>query len=291
MGKLIKALAVNENVRIYICDTTDIVEDARKAHGLWPTASAALGRVLSVATMMGSNLKSEKEKISITINGGVPIGTIMCDTDYLGNVRGFVGNPEVHYEYHDIHKLAVGIAVGKDGYLEVKKDLGLKEDFGGKVALQSGEIGDDFAYYFALSEQTPSLVSVGVLVESDNSILSAGGLLIQMLPGASESDIEAVEAATKDMKPMSELIHSGKSLKGILKNMFKDVKFLEERDIAFKCSCSHEKMSAAISTLKDEDIQDMIEKDHGCEITCRFCNTSYKFDENELKTIMENKHK
>lgn len=290
MSRLLKALAVNEKVRIYICDTTDIVEEARQRHGLWPTASAALGRVLSVATMMGSNLKSDKEKLTITINGGGPIGTIMVDANSKGNVRGFVGDPEVHYEYHKEKKLAVGIAVGNNGYLEVKKDLGMKEDFGGKVALQTGEIGDDFAYYFAVSEQTPSLVSVGVLVDTDNSIISAGGLLIQMLPDAQEEDIVTVEEATKDLKPMSELIKSGQSLEEILKSLFEDVKILEEREIKYECNCSREKMEAAIMTVSDEDLDAMIKEDHGCEITCQFCKESYKFSEEDLKNIKEKKH-
>lgn len=290
MGKLIKAMALNDQVRIYICDSSDIVAQAQRRHALWPTASAALGRVLSMSAMLGSNLKSSKEKITVTINGGGPIGTIMADADYLGNVRGFVANPEVHYEYNDTKKLAVGIAVGTNGYLEVKKDLGLKEDFGGKVALQTGEIGDDFAYYFALSEQTPSIVSLGVLVDKDGSILASGGLLIQLLPNASEEVIDQVETISKQLKPMIEHLHRGDSLTTILQTYFKDVKVLEARDIAFKCNCSKDKMAAAIATIEDKEIEAMINEDHGCEITCNFCNEHYQFSEIELQTILEHKH-
>lgn len=290
MGKLMRAVARKGNVRIFLCDTTDIVDEARKKHNLWPTASAALGRLLSIASMMGSDLKGKDEKLTITINGGGPIGTLMADADSKGNVRGFVSNPEVHYEYHNIKKLAVGIAVGNNGYLEVKKDLGLKENFNGKVALQTGEIGEDFAYYLAVSEQVPSLVSVGVLVNTDNSVQSAGGMIIQMMPGASEEDIQYVEEHTKGMKPMSELIDSGESLESILKSIFSDVKILEESDIEYKCNCSKEKMEAALMTLSDDDLQAMIDEDHGCELTCQFCKNSYQFSEEDLKNIKDKKH-
>ena len=186
---LIKALACDKRVRIYLCATTALVDEARKRHDLWPTASAALGRTLSVGVMMGSMLKSDKEQLTIQINGNGPIGTIMVDAYSDGHVRGFVGEPHVHYQYNDTGKLAVGIAVGKDGYLEVIKDFGMKDNWSGKVALQSGEIGEDFAYYFTVSEQTPSAVSLGVLVNPDHQVQAAGGLLIQMMPDATEEDI------------------------------------------------------------------------------------------------------
>lgn len=181
---LLKAVACNEHVRIYICSTTALVEEARTRFDLWPTASAALGRTLTVGSMMGSMLKSDKEQLTIRINGGGPIGTVLVDAYSDGHVRGFVSNPHIHYQYNDTGKLAVGIAVGKEGTLEVIKDMGMKENWSGAVALQSGEIGDDFAYYFTVSEQTPSAVSVGVLVDTDNHIISAGGLILQMMPDA-----------------------------------------------------------------------------------------------------------
>ncbi len=287
--RLVKALARDGRVRISICDTKELVQEAKDRHDLWPTASAALGRVLSVAVMMGSNLKSSQEKLTITINGGGPIGTIMVDAYPDGSVRGFVGEGHVHYQYNDSGKLAVGIAVGKNGYLEVRRDMGLKEDFGGKVALQSGEIGDDFAYYFALSEQTPSIVSVGVLVETDNNIIASGGLLIQMMPDATEEDIQASEELIKHLRPMSEMLQEGMSLEAILKTLYDDVKVLEERSIRFSCSCSRERMKAALSTLSVEDLNAMIEEDHGCEMNCQFCGDSYTFDEDELKEIVAEK--
>lgn len=288
--RLLKAMARNGKVRIYICDTTQLVQEAKDRHDLWPTASAALGRVLSVGVMMGSNLKSNKEKLNITINGGGPIGTIMVDAYADGSVRGFVGDPHVHYQYNDTGKLAVGVAVGKEGYLEVKKDMGLKEDFGGKVNLQSGEIGDDFAFYFALSEQTPSIVSVGVLVNPENNIIASGGLLIQMMPDASEEDIVACEEVIKTLKPMSTLISEGIPLEIILRQLFDDVKILEQRTVQFKCNCSRERMHAALTTLSLEDLKAMASEDHGCELNCQFCGNHYQFSEDELMQIIAGKN-
>lgn len=287
--QLLKAIACDGHVRIYVCNTTGLVNYARKQHDLWPTASAALGRTLSVASMMGGNLKSKQEKITITINGGGPIGTVMADAYYGGNVRGFVGEPHVHYQYNDTGKLAVGIAVGKDGYLEVKKDLGLKEQFSGRVALVDGEIGEDFAYYFVMSEQIPSALSVGVLVDSDNTIISSGGLLIQMLPDASEEDIEKAEDAIKALAPMSDLIKDNVSLEAIALSLFDDTKILEVNDIAFTCDCSKEKVENAIRLIDRKDIQEMISEDHGSEATCQFCGKVYKLSEKELQKILDSK--
>ena len=287
--QLVKAIACNGHVRIYVCNTTGIINYAQKQQDLWPTASATLGRVLSVASMMGANLKSDKEKLTITINGGGSIGTIMADAYCGGNVRGFVSEPHVHFQYNDTGKLAVGIAVGTQGYLEVKKDLGLKEEFGGKVALQNGEIGDDFAYYFALSEQTPSVVSVGVLVNSDNTIIASGGLLIQMLPDATEQDIEKVEAIVKELKPMSDLIKNNVALDEIVKSLFEDAKILETTDIAFTCTCGKERVGNAIRLIDKKELRAMIEEDHGSEVTCQFCNKTYTFSEKELQQILDSK--
>lgn len=279
---LIKAMACEERVRIYICSSTQLVEEARRRFDLWPTASAALGRTLSVGSMMGSMLKSDKEQLTIKINGGGPIGTVLVDAYSDGHVRGFVSDPHVHYQYNDTGKLAVGIAVGCDGYLEVTKDFHMKENWKGTVALQSGEIGEDFAYYFTASEQTPSAVSVGVLVDTDNSIISAGGLIIQMMPDAQESDILKTEALLKDLKPMSELVRDHESLQDIVISLYDDVKILEELPIEFRCHCDRAIMKRALTTLRKEDRMAMIEEDHGCEITCNFCNERYQFSEQEL---------
>ena len=284
---LLKAVACNEHVRIYICSTTALVEEARTRFDLCPTASAALGRTLTVGSMMGSMLKSDKEQLTIRINGGGPIGTVLVDAYSDGHVRGFVSHPHIHYQYNDTGKLAVGIAVGKEGTLEVIKDMGMKENWSGAVALQSGEIGDDFAYYFTVSEQTPSAVSVGVLVDTDNHIISAGGLILQMMPDADEEDIRRCEEALSKLAPMSTLIKEKDSLEQILEEMFDDVKILSSQDVCFKCHCSKTTMKRVLTTLSMDEIDKMIDEDHGCEITCNFCNERYHFSEEELRDLKQ----
>lgn len=282
---LLKAMACEERVRVYICSSTQLVENARQRFDLWPTSAAALGRTLSVGSLMGSMLKSDKEQLTIRINGGGPIGTVLVDAYSDGHVRGFVSDPHIMLQYNDTGKLAVGTAVGKDGYLEVIKDLNMKENWSGTVELQSGEIGDDFAYYFTVSEQTPSAVSVGVLVNPDNSIQSAGGMIIQMMPDATEEDIVKVEKIVSNMEPISKLISEKESLEDILHSLFDDAKILTSQEIEFRCKCDRASMKRVLVTLSKEERQKLIEEDHGCEITCNFCNEKYYFNEEELRDL------
>ena len=196
---LVRGLVNSKNCRVFACQTTNLLEKARQEHDLWPTASAALGRMMS-ATLMMAAMNKNNEKMTVTINGGGPIGTMMAVTRGDGHIKGFVGDPHVHYTYNDTGHLAVGVAVGTQGTLQVIRDMGLKEPFCGTVPLQTGEIGDDFSYYFMASEQTPSVVSVGVLVDETNEILSSGGFIIQLLPEATEEDISYIEEKIKDGK-------------------------------------------------------------------------------------------
>ena len=283
---LVRGIVESKNVRVFACSTTNLLEVARKKHDLWPTSAAALGRMMSAVLMMGAMSKQE-EKLSVTINGGGPIGTMLCVTKGDGKIKGFVGDPHTHYTYNDTGKLAVGVAVGKEGYLEVIRDMQLREAFTGRVALQTGEIGDDFSYYFAASEQTPSVVSVGVLVNDTNEILSSGGFIIQLLPEATEEDITYIEDKLKDFPAVSALIHDGKTPEEILKMLFEDVKILDSQDLFFECDCSRERMKEAIKMVGKDEINAMIEENHGCEIHCHFCNTYYQFDEEELKEIRD----
>ena len=283
---LVRGIVESKNVRVFACSTTNLLEVARKKHDLWPTSAAALGRMMSAVLMMGAMSKQE-EKLSVTINGGGPIGTMLCVTKGDGKIKGFVGDPHTHYTYNDTGKLAVGVAVGKEGYLEVIRDMQLREAFTGRVALQTGEIGDDFSYYFAASEQTPSVVSVGVLVNDTNEILSSGGFIIQLLPEATEEDITYIEDKLKDFPAVSALIHDGKTPEEILKMLFEDVKILDSQDLFFECDCSRERMKEAIKMVGKDEINAMIDEDHGCEIHCHFCNTYYQFDEEELKEIRD----
>lgn len=283
---LVRGIVDSKNCRVFACRTTQLLEVARENHQLWPTASAALGRVMSATLMMGA-MNKNNEKMTVTINGGGPIGTILATTNSNGKIKGFVANPEVHYTYNDTGKLAVGYAVGKDGTLQVIKDMGLREPFVGTVPLQTGEIGDDFSYYFMASEQIPSVVSVGVLVNDTNEILSSGGFIIQLLPDATEDDIVYIENKMKDFPAVSSLIHDGKTPEEILKMIFEDVEILDKQDLFFECDCSKEKMEQALLTVGKDEIQAMIDEDHGCEMTCQFCNKKYQFSEDELKNMLE----
>ena len=282
---LVRGIIPSKNCRVFACQTTQLLEIARQKHGLWPTASAALGRMMS-ATLMMSAMNKNHEKMTVTMNGNGPIGTMIATTNSDGMIKAFVANPEVHYTYNDTGKLAVGVAVGNEGTLQVIKDMGLKEPFVGTVPLQSGEIGDDFSYYFMISEQTPSVVSVGVLVNDTNEILSSGGFIIQLLPEATEDDIIYIENKMKDFPPVSSLIHDGKTPEDILSMLFDDVEILAKQDLMFECDCSKEQMKNALITVGKDEIQTMINEDHGCEMTCHFCNTKYQFSESELNDLL-----
>lgn len=283
---LVRGIVSSKNCRVFACQTTNLLEEARVRHGLWPTASAALGRMMSATLMMGA-MNKNKEKMTITINGGGPIGTMIASTHSDGKVKAFVANPEVHYTYNDTGKLAVGVAVGNEGTIQVVKDMGLKEPFVGTVPLQSGEIGEDFSYYFMVSEQIPSVVSVGVLVNDTNDIISSGGFIIQLLPEATEDDIVYIEEKMKDFPAVSSLIQEGNTPEDILKMIFEDVDILGSQDLFFECDCSKERMKNALMTIGKQELQAIIDEDHGCEMKCQFCNEKYTFSEEELKELLE----
>lgn len=282
---LVRGIVESKNCRVFACRTTNLVEKARVAHDLWPTASAALGRMMSVTLMMGA-MNKNKEKMTITINGGGPIGTLMTSTNSNGKIKGFVSEPHTHYTYNDSGKLAVGVAVGKEGTIQVIRDMGLKEPFVGTSALMTGEIGDDFAAYFNVSEQTPSVVSVGVLVDETNEVLSSGGFIIQLLPDATEEDIEYIEDTLNGFPAVSYLINNGKAPEDILKMIFEDVTILDSQDLFFECDCSKDRMKEALMTIGVKELEEIINEDHGCEMTCHFCNTHYQFSEEELTELL-----
>lgn len=286
-NRLIRGTALKGKVRLFGIDCKKLVEDSRLQHDLWPTSCAALGRIEAVASMMASMLKNKDEKIVVNINGGGPIGTCLVVASGNGDVKGFVGNNEITLQYNDTHKLAVGLAVGTNGYLSVTRHTNLKDNFTGKVRLVSGEIGDDFAYYFNVSEQTPSVVSVGVLVNTDGSVDVAGGLIIQMMPDAQEEDIVKVEEVVKTLKPISTLLKEGKTIDEILLGLFDDVVIGEASEVRWHCDCSKDRFMAGISTLHEDEIIAMIEEDQGCQVKCEYCNKTYKFSKEELESILE----
>lgn len=287
--QLVKALVCGGRVRLYIDRTTDMVQEARDRFDLYPTACAALGRVLSVASIMGSMLKSDQEMLTISINGHGPIGSIIVDAYANGDVRGFVSNPHVEDVYKRPGKLDVGSVVGKDGYLSVTKDLHMAENWTGQIQLQSGEIGDDFAYYFTMSEQTPSAVSVGVKIGTDGNVEAAGALILQMLPDATEQDISLCEHVLSGLKPMSTLMseYDDTSLADLARDMFADAQILETKPVKFSCTCSKEKTAKVLATLPKADIEELMGSDDGIDITCNFCNESYHFDKEDLKGVLE----
>ncbi|MFD1736920.1 Hsp33 family molecular chaperone HslO [Bacillus salitolerans] len=284
---LVRALAYDGQVRAFAVRSTETVSEAQKKHDTWPTASAALGRAMSAGVMMGAMLKGN-DKLTIKIAGGGPIGTIIVDSDGKGHVRGYVTNPHVHFDLNKFGKLDVARAVGTDGMLTVVKDLGLRDHFTGQVPIVSGELGEDFTYYFASSEQIPSSVGVGVLVNPDNSILAAGGFIIQLLPGTNNKTIEAIEKRLSTIEPISKLIQKGLSPEEILVEVLGDngVKILDKMSINFHCHCSKERIENAIQSLGREEIEDMIEKEGMAEAQCHFCNETYHLSKEELTSLL-----
>lgn len=287
--EILIASALNDEVRIRCARSTGIVNKAQKAHDTYATCTAALGRTMTITALMASDLKNDDEKITSIINGHGPAGTILVQAKGNGDVRGFVGNPHVYYSREDGH-LDVGRAVGTDGTLTVIKDLGLKEPFSGVVNLVSGEIGEDFAKYFAISEQTKSVVSVGVLVNVDLTCAAAGGMIIQLMPSASEETIKKCEEIVSKLRPMSDLIHDNYELDQIIDMYFDDAIILGKKDIRWHCGCSKNGFAQSLMTLQDKDLQEMIDDGKGAEITCQYCNSQYKFTSEEIGMILKEKH-
>jgi molecular chaperone Hsp33 len=285
---LVKALAFEGQVRAYAVQTTNTVSEAQRRHQTWRTASAALGRSITAGVMMGTMLKGE-EKLTIKIEGDGPLGHILVDSNAKGEVRGYVHNPQVDFESNEHGKLDVKRAVGTSGTLTVVKDIGLRDYFSGQVPLVSGELGEDFTYYFVTSEQVPSSVGVGVLVNPDDSILASGGFILQLMPGTDDETITKIEKNLEVIPPISKLIESGLNPEEILEKLFgKDnVKFLEKMPVQFKCTCSKERFGDAIISLGKEEISDMIETDGMAEAHCHFCNEKYHFPKEELEAMLK----
>jgi molecular chaperone Hsp33 len=283
---LVKALACDGNIRAYAVRTTETIREAQERHQTWRTASAALGRTLTAGVMMGAMLKGE-DKLTIKINGGGPLGPIVVDSNAKGEVRGYVTNPEVDFESNEHGKLDVRRAVGTDGMLAVVKDIGLRDFFSGQVPLVSGELGEDFTYYFATSEQVPSSVGVGVLVNPDDTILAAGGFIFQLMPGTPESVISQVEERLNTIPPVSKLIEQGLTPEEILAELFgkEQVKILEKMPVQFACNCSKDRFANAIIGLGKTEIDAMIEEDGQAEAHCHFCNEKYLFTKDELEEM------
>ena len=281
---LVRGIAYDGQVRAFATNTTETVREAQRRHNTWPVVSAALGRSMTASVMMGAMLKGD-DKITVKIEGNGPIGPMVIDADAKGDVRGFVTNPHVHFELNDQGKLDVRAGVGSEGALTVVKDLGLRDMFSGQTPIVSGEIAEDFTYYFATSEQVPSSVGLGVLVNPDNTILAAGGFIIQLMPGCEEETIEAIEKRLSTIEPVSKMIEKGYSPEQILEAVLGEgnVQILSTMPVQFQCQCSKERFGAAIIGLGVGEIQEMIDEDGQAEAQCHFCLETYHFDKSELE--------
>ena len=289
---IIRATAAQEHIRAFAVDSTDMVREAREIHHTFPVVTAALGRLLSAGAMMGAMMKGDDDLITLTIKGDGPIGSITVTADSHGNVKGFPGNPSVDIPSRidpdsGAVKLDVGGAVGS-GMLTVSMDLGLKEPYNGQVELQTGEIGEDLAYYFTVSEQTPSAVALGVMVGKDSSVLHSGGFIIQLMPDAPEEVIAALESTLATLDPVTTLMERGLGPADILQLVLGDLDLIvtEQKPVRFHCNCSRERISHALATLSTEDLSSLIADDEEIEIKCFFCNSAYKFGTDELKEIL-----
>jgi molecular chaperone Hsp33 len=284
---LVKALAYDGQVRAYATRTTESVGEAQRRHYTWPTASAALGRSMTATVMLGAMMKGE-EKLTIKINGNGPLGTILVDANAKGEVRGYVSNPHTHFDLNEKGKLDVRRAVGTEGTLSVSKDIGLLHPFVGQVPLVSGELGEDFTHYIVTSEQVPSSVGVGVIVNPDNSIQASGGFIIQLMPGTEESVIAHIEQRLSEIPTISSMVRDGLTPEEILSEVLgsENVKVLEKMPVQFQCQCSRERISNAIVSLGPAEIEDMIATDGQAEAQCHFCNETYHFSKQHLEELL-----
>lgn len=281
---LLKAVDKERQVKITIAHTTNLVEEAHKRHNTSATASAALGRVLTAALMMGSDLKEKDDAMTLRVVGNGTAGAIVASVDSQGNGRGLISNPSADVPSKYPGKLDVSGIVGKEGYLEVIKDIGLKQPFVGRVELVSGEIAEDLAGYFAMSEQIPSLVSLGVLVDRDLSIKAAGGIMVQAMPGAEDSLLEIIENNVLNMGAVSNLIVEHNSLELILSQLLKGVEYeiLAELPLNFRCNCSSDRLRTILASFTAEELHDIYEKEGKLEVKCNFCNETYNFGVDEI---------
>ena len=287
MAKTVRMISNDGAVSVIAVDSTDIVAYMERIHCTSAVTSAALGRLLTAASMMGSQLKGEKDSLTLRLNGNGPAGPVVAVSDSSGNVRGYIGEPVVEIPLNKKGKLDVAGAVGKDGTLTVMMDLGLKEPYIGQVPIVSGEIAEDLTAYFAQSQQTPTVCALGVLVNPDLSIKAAGGFIIQLLPGAGDDTIDLVEESIRDIPPVTNMITSGLSPEEICRSALKkfELEKLDEFSPEYRCNCSKERFARGIATLKNEDLEEMAQ-DPVTEVKCHFCNKKYRFSPQEIKKLM-----
>lgn len=290
MGKLIRCITNDGAVMAVCADTTDIVAKAEEYHKTSAVVTAALGRLLTATSMMGNMLKGSDNSLTVRVAGDGPAGTLVAASDFDGNVRGYVTNPVVELPLNAKGKLDVGGAVG-GGTLYIIKDLGLKEPYVGQVPLTSGEIAEDITAYYAISEQIPTVCALGVLVNPDLTVKSAGGFIIQLLPGATDTDIEKLKDGVNGLEAVTKMLSDGKTPLDILKLALKNFEFevLYEQTVEYKCKCSRSRTESAFASIGNEDLEEMIASGEDQEVVCHFCNKSYIFTPDDLKKVLKNK--
>ncbi len=286
---LLKSVCYDGQIRVFTIDATETVAEAQRRHDTWSASSAALGRTMVGALLLGATVKGD-EKLTVKVEGNGPTGHIVADSNGKGTVKGYIANPKVSLPLNEKGKIDVRGAVGTEGTLTITKDLGLKEAFSGQVPLISGELAEDFTYYMATSEQTPSAFGLSVLVDTDESIKAAGGFMIQVMPGATEETITAIEKAIENIPMVSRLMENGETPEGILDRLVGEgnAKVLDKMPISFECDCSKDRFAGAIVSLGKKEIDDMITEDHGAEAVCHFCGNKYHYSEQELEDLKAN---
>lgn len=285
---LVKSVAVDGMFRAYVVNATGIVAEAQKRHDTWSAASAALGRSLVGTLLLSSATLKGDEKMTVKVQGNGPVGAIVVDGNANGTVKGYLQHPHIHLPLNEKHKIDVAGAVGHQGTLSVTKDMEMGDPYTGQVGLVSGELGEDFTYYLAQSEQISSAVGLSVFVNDDNSIEVAGGFLVQVMPGASDEKISELEARLGKMPLVSELLRDGKAPEEILQLLFEgeDVKILDTMPVAFKCDCSKERFAKALASIDRHEMEQLINEDHHAQTVCHFCGNKYEFSETDLKKIL-----
>ena len=284
---IIRATAANDQIRAFAAVTTEMVETAREHHNTSPVATAALGRLLTAGAMMGSMMKGEKDVLTLQIKAGGPLQGITVTADSQGNVKGYVGNPDVCIPANSKGKLDVAGAVGP-GFLTVIKDMGLKEPYSGQVMLQTCEIAEDLTYYFATSEQVPSAVGLGVLMNKNNTVRQAGGFIVQLMPFAEEEVISRLEQNVQKINSVTNLLEEGHTPESLLEKVLEgfDIQINEKMDTRFHCNCSKERVAKALISIGRKELNEMILEGKPIEMNCHFCNTNYNFTVEELKEIL-----
>lgn len=289
MGKIVRYITEDGSAFILAADTMDIAARAEQIHHTSAVTTAALGRLLTAASMMGDMLKGADDSVTLRLNGGGPAGSLIAVSDSKGNPRGYVQNPVVELPLNDKGKLDVRGAVGTDGYLYVMKDVGLKEPYVGQTAIVSGEIAEDITNYFAVSEQTPSVCALGVLVNPDLTVQCAGGFLIQLLPGCPEETISAIETAIDSIPPVTTMLAQGLTVDEIAAKAMGTLKIdkLDEYPIAYRCNCTRERVETALLTAGEEELRQMIDAGEDIQVECHFCDKTYSFTPEQLNDLLK----